>query len=215
MVFLRNITIILLISFNIITAFDFSPVRLKYSGGDWYNDENCLKILAQYVNKNTDIKMDTNQIVLSMDSKKIFDYPFLFMTGHGGLKYTQKEIINIRKYLLNGGFLYIDDDYGFNKDIMNFMEDLFPDRDLVRIPNDFEIYRTFYKFDYMPKIHEHYKGSPEVYGIFINKKLSLLYTFNTNISDGWAVYETHKDPKEKRIQALKMGVNIVYYALFK
>jgi len=196
-------------------AFDFTPVRLRYEGGDWYNDENALTILAGYVNEHTPLKMDTSEIVLSMDNRRIMDYPFLFMTGHGGFDYTQSELENIRAYVLAGGFVYIDDDYGFNTDIMNFLDELFPARSTVKLSPDSDILNAFYKLDRLPKIHEHYDGEPEMYGIFIGEKIGVLYTFNSNISDGWAVYETHNDPLEKRIEALKTGVNIIYYALFK
>ncbi len=216
MVFCRIIIfIIVLFLSNFLSAFDFTPVRLKYKGGDWYNDEYCLKILAKYINEHTNLKMDTSQIIFSISDKRIMDYPFLFMTGHGGIKYSKNEIDNIKKYLLNGGFLYIDDDYGFNRDITGFLNDLFDDRNVIKLPVNNEIYSNIYKFNNMPKIHEHYTGNPSSYCIFINGKISVLYTFNTNISDGWAIYETHKDPWEKREQALKMGTNIIFYALFR
>ncbi|MDY6786843.1 MAG: DUF4159 domain-containing protein [candidate division WOR-3 bacterium] len=216
MVFRRVILICLFIGITAgLWAFDFTPVRLRYEGGDWYNDENALTILADYINEHTPLKMDTSEIVCSMDNRRIMDYPFLFMTGHGGFDYTQRELENIRAYVLSGGFVYIDDDYGFNTDIMNFLDELFPARSTVKLSPDSDILSTFYKLDRLPKIHEHYDGEPEMYGIFIGEKIGVLYTFNSNISDGWAVYETHNDPLEKRIEALKTGVNIIYYALFK
>jgi len=198
-----------------ISGFDFTPVRIQYDGGDWYNDRECLKILAEYVNSHSDLRMDTSETVLKMSDKRIHNYPFLFITGHDKLKFTKKDIENVREYVLNGGFIYIDDDYGFNKDARTFIREVFPDRDLVRISSDEEIFSSVYEFKKLPKIHEHYEGPPEAYAVFINKKIGILYTYNTNFSDGWAVYETYKDPDEKRTLALKMGVNIIYYALFK
>lgn len=216
MVFRRIIPVFIFLCICVnLCAFDFTPVRLRYEGGDWYNDENALTILAEYVNQHTPLEMDTSEIILSMDDRRIMDYPFLFMTGHGGFDYTHRELENMRSYVLAGGFVYIDDDYGFNTDIMNFLDELFPGRNTVKLSHDSDILSTFFKIDKLPKIHEHYEGEPEMYGIFIDSKIGVLYTFNSNISDGWAVYETHKDPREKRLEALKAGVNIVYYALFK
>lgn len=196
-------------------GFDFTPARLKYEGGDWYNDPDCLKYLAKYVNSHTSISMDTSQIAVDIDDKRMNEYPFLFMTGHGGLKVSEKGIACVRDYLNRGGFLYIDDDYGFNQDARRFVSEIFPDRELIRIDSTAEIFSSYYKINRMPKIHEHYKGEAEVFGLFVNGKLSILYTYNTNISDGWAGYDLYKDPDEKRESAKRMGVNIIYYALFK
>jgi len=201
--------------FTVVCAFDFSPVRLKYKGGDWYNDPDCLKKLAYFVNSNTSVSMDTLQVIMEMQDERINEYPFLFMTGHGGLNAGKSEMDNLREYLYSGGFLYIDDDYGFNTDIRRFIGELFEDRVLIRLSLDSEIFSSYYNFSKMPKIHEHYKGESETYGLFINGKLAILYTYNTNISDGWADYDLYKDPESKRLDAQKMGVNFVYYALFK
>ena len=198
-----------------LSGFDFTPVRIQYEGGDWYNDRECLKILAEYVNLHTDLIMDTNETVLRMSDRRIHDYPFLFITGHDKLKYSKKDIVNMREFVSNGGFVYIDDDYGFNKDVRIFLKELFPERELVRISADEKIFSSVYPFKKLPKIHEHYEGSPEAFAIYINDDIGILYTYNTNFSDGWAAYETYKDPDKKREDALKMGANIIYYALFK
>lgn len=214
----RRVVLILFIcflSFLSMGAFDFSPARIKYDGGDWYNDPDCLKYLAKYVNSRTDISMDTAQTAVDIDDSRMNEFPFLFMTGHGGLNVSEKGIACVRDYLNGGGFLYIDDDYGFNSDARRFISLMFPDRELIRIDSTAEIFSSYYQINRMPKIHEHYKGEAEVFGLFINGKLSILYTYNTNISDGWADYELYKDPDEKRESAKRMGVNIIYYALFK
>ncbi|MGE3063233.1 MAG: DUF4159 domain-containing protein [bacterium] len=207
--------IFLLIVFQTLNAFDFTPVRIQYEGGDWYNDRDCLKLLAKFINSETDLKMDTSEIVLKLSDKRIHDYPFLFITGHDKIKYTSRDIENVREYIYNGGFIYIDDDYGFNGSVRSFIRDIFPERELVRLPAHEKIFSSVYEFKKIPKIHEHYEGAPEAYGLFINKKIGILYTYNTNFSDGWATYETYKDPDSRRLDALKMGVNIIYYALFK
>lgn len=207
--------IILLAIFQPALSFDFTPARIEYEGGDWYNDRDCLKILAEFVNANTSLEMDTSEAVLRMSDERIYRHPFLFMTGHEKLKYTYRDLNNLRSYLESGGFLYIDDDYGFNSSVRAFVRDLFPQRELVRISPDEEIFSSLFAFDRLPKIHEHYEGAPEAYAVFIGGKIALLYTYNTNFSDGWAVYETYKDPKSRRDEALKMGANIIFYALFK
>lgn len=217
MVLFRRAGITVLLAFIIIvlSSSDLSLIRLKYDGGDWYNDPDCLNILAKYVNKNTELNVDTLQRVYEMSDTAIFNYPFLFMAGHGGILFNDNETSNLRNYLLSGGFLYIDDDYGFRADAMRLMESVFPDREIVKLPADFEILNAYFEMDKLPKTHEHYKGAPEWYGVFINEKLAILFTYNTNISDGWAVYETHNDPEAKRIEAMKMGTNILYYGLFR
>lgn len=217
MVFLGKNAILIACLFSaIITwSFDFTPVRIRYEGGDWYNDPDALKILAEYVNSNTEIRMDTAQKVLRLGDKDIGDYPFLFITGHGDFLYSEHDMANVREYLRNGGFIYIDDDYGFNRNIMAFLTELFPDNPPCNVYDDNAVFSSYFQLTYMPKIHEHYRGNPETYGIFINDKLSLLYTFNTNISDGWSYAELHSDPPHKKESALKMGVNIIYYALFR
>lgn len=217
MVFLRKqyIVAICILCTLMCRAFDFTPVRIKYEGGDWYNDPNALKILAEYINENTSIQMDTTEYILRLKDRDIHDHPFLFITGHGDFLYNDRDLENIREYITNGGFVYIDDDYGFNRGIMSFLTDLFPDNQPRIVYDDNDIFSCCFYMPYMPKIHEHYKGDPETYGIFINSKISILYTFNTNISDGWSTAELHNDPPIKKEAALKMGSNIIYYALFK
>ncbi len=213
LIFLCSITFF---SINIF-SFDFTPVRLKYDGGDWYNDPENLKLLSKFVNENTPLRMDTNEIVLELSDKSIKKYPFLFMVGHGGLKYNKENIQNLRDYILEGGFLLIDDDYGFDKDIRKFLSDLFPDREPVKLPLDknCELLNTFFELKKFPKMHEHYPGPPEVYAIFVKDKIGVLFLYNTNISDGWTYPEKYKDPESKRIESFKIGANIIFYSLFK
>lgn len=156
-------------------------------------------------------------MVLEMSDKRIHDFPFLFMTGHGGLKYDKREKENLREYVLNGGFLLIDDDYGFDKDIRRFLSDLFPERELVKLPldQDCELLKTYFKLNKFPKMHEHYDGPPEIYAIFVNEKIGVLFLYNTNISDGWTYPEKYKDPEYKRKEAFEIGTNIIFYSLFK
>ncbi|RKZ21499.1 hypothetical protein DRQ18_04365, partial [bacterium] len=145
---------------------------------------------------------------------EIFSHPFVFVTGHGNIVFSEEEIKNIRRYLENGGFIYVDDDYGMDEYIRREIMRIFPSRKLVEVPFDHPIYHIFYDFPQgLPKIHEHYKGPPKGYGIFMDGRLALFYTYNTNISDGWADPEVHRDPPLKRELAIKMGINILLYAL--
>ncbi len=192
----------------------FVPVRIKYmGGGDWYNDPEILPNLMKELKiRVKSIDVSEEQVVLSLDDDRIFNYPFLFITGHGNIRLSQKEIENLRKYLYGGGFLYIDDDYGLDKFIRRELKRVFPDKKLEKVPFSHPIYHMFYDFPTgLPKIHEHYKGPPEGYGIFIDGRLAVFYTYNTNISDGWT--DRHNDPPEKMEQAFRMGVNIILYAL--
>ncbi len=187
--------------------------RLQYDGGgDWYNDPEVLPNLAKYANQilTTDFPRD-QEIVKAVDTK-LFDYPFLYLTGHGNIRFTDRELDNLREWMLRGGFLYADDDYGMNEAFRREIKRVFPERDLVELGPDFPLYNSFFNFSKLPKIHKHDEKPPQAFGLFDDAgRLMLLYTYETNISDGWADPETHKDPPEIREQALRFGVNIIYY----
>ena len=187
--------------------------RLQYrGGGDWYNDPEVLVNLARFINQNTLLRLEERQEVVSPDDPDIFRYPFIYMTGHGRVHFSREEAQNLRRYLLSGGFLYIDDDYGMDQYIRPEIKKIFPDRELVPVPFSHPIYHILYQFPQgPPKVHEHYPGPPEGYGIFVGGRLVLYYTFNSNVSDGWT--EAHGDPPEVRERAFKMGANMVLYAL--
>jgi len=189
-------------------------VRVKYNGGDWYNDPSIIPNMLREFQKRTGIETSPGEVVLSLNSPEIFFYPFLFITGHGKINLSEEEIKNLRKYLYSGGFVYADDDYGMDEYFRRLVAKAFPESKLILLPPDHEIYHCFYDLkNGLPKIHEHYKGPPEGYGLFINRRLALFYTYNSNISDGWADPDVHNDPPEKREEAFKMGVNIIYYAI--
>jgi hypothetical protein len=198
---------------NISLAQNFTIARLKYEGGgDWYNDPDIIPNLAQELNKRTNIKTDITEKVVSLNDDNLFQCPFLFVTGHGNINLSEEEVKNLREFLTNGGFLYADDDYGMDESFRREMKRVFPDIDLVELPNDHPIYHVIYNFlNGLPKIHEHYEGLPKGLGLFYQGRLVVFYSWNSNISDGWT--EAHNDPLEKREIAFKMGVNIVAYAL--
>ena len=195
----------------------FQIARLKYSGGgDWYNDPSAEVNLLKFVQANTNIKVNAEYKFVDISSDEIFSYPFLFLTGHGNVVFSTDEVNRLRKYIENGGFLYIDDDYGMDKAIRREMKKVFPGNDFIEIPFSHKIFNIFYKFENgIPKTHEHNKNAPQTFGIFLGDRLSVLYTFESNPSDGWADPEVHNDPKDKREEALKFGANIIIYALSK
>lgn len=195
----------------------FQIARLKYSGGgDWYNDPSAEVNLLKFVQANTNIKVNALYKFVDVSSDEIFSYPFLFLTGHGNIVFSTDEVNRLRKYLENGGFLYIDDDYGLDKAIRREMKKVLPGNDFIEVPFSHKIFNIFYKFENgIPKTHEHDKNPPQTFGIFLGNRLSVLYTFESNPSDGWADPEVHNDPKDKREEALKFGTNIIIYALSK
>lgn len=195
----------------------FQIARLKYSGGgDWYNDPSAEVNLLKFVQANTNIKVNAEYKFVDIASDEIFSYPFLFLTGHGNIVLSTDEANRLKTYLESGGFLYIDDDYGMDKAIRREMKKVFPGNDFIEVPFSHKIFNIFYKFENgIPKTHEHDKNAPQTFGIFLGDRLSVLYTFESNPSDGWADPEVHNDPKDKREEALKFGANIIIYALSK
>lgn len=195
----------------------FQIARLKYSGGgDWYNDPSADVNLLKFVQANTNIKVNAKYKFVDVSSDEIFSYPFLFLTGHGNIVLSIEEAKRLRTYLENGGFLYIDDDYGLDKAIRREIKKVFPENNFIEVPFSHKILNIFYKFENgVPKTHEHDKNPPQTFGIFLGDRLSVLYTFESNPSDGWADPEVHNDPKNKREEALKFGTNIIIYALSK
>jgi len=194
----------------------FVIARVKYEGGgDWYNDPSSELNMLRFLKQQTDIDVDvrTEQYV-EVGSEKLFSYPFVFMTGHGSISLTDREAQNLRAYLENGGFLYVDDDYGFDKAFRREMKKVFPEKELVELPFSHGIYHVHYDFpNGLPKIHEHDKKPPQGYGIFHEGRLVLFYTYESNLADGWADPDVHKNPEEVRQKALRMGLNIIVWAL--
>ena len=193
----------------------FTVARLKYGGGgDWYNDPSAIPNLLEELKKRTQITAASDQVIVELNDERLFNYPFLFITGHGNIKFTSQEAQQLRLYLENGGFLYIDDDYGMDRSVRREIRKVFPDSKLVELPFSHAIYHCHYSFPHgLPKVHEHDGKAPRGYGVFLDKRLVLFYTYETNISDGWADPDVHKDPPKKREQAFKMGTNIIVYSL--
>jgi len=185
---------------------------LKYNGGgDYYANPSALPNLIQFCNQNIGTQISKDVPYVEVGSKDLFQYPFVHMTGHGNVVFSKAEVSNLRTYLLGGGFLHIDDNYGMDEYIRTEIKKVFPEHDLQEIPSNHEIFSVKYKFNGLPKIHEHDGKRPQAFGIFHDERLVLLYTYETDLSDGWEDQRVHNDPEDKRQQALKMGANIVYY----
>jgi len=209
----KTILCLMLLQTGSISA-NITIVRLKYrGGGDWYNDPSIIPNLTAEINKRTQVKVNTNEKELSFSDDDIFRHPFVFITGHGNIRFTEDEIKQIRQYLINGGFVYADDDYGMDESFRREIKRVFPEEDLLEIPYNHPIYRNFYNIKELPKTHKHDGGTPRGYGMFHKERMVVYYTYDTNISDGWADPEIHNDPPEKREEAFKMGINIFLYAL--
>lgn len=194
----------------------FKIVRLKYSGGgDWYNDPSAEINMMEYLKKNTAIEVDEPKFyTVDISSDEIYNYPFILLTGHGNIVFSESEVTRLRTYLERGGFIYADDDYGMDKAFRREIEKVFSGEQMKELPFDHKIYSSHFSFpNGLPKIHEHDSKPPQGFGYFINGRLCVYYTYETNISDGWANPREHEDPPEKREEAFKMGTNIIVYAL--
>ena len=194
---------------------EFTIARLRYrGGGDWYTDPTSLSNLLREVEKAIGTKTPKEEVRISIMDEALFTYPFLYMTGHGAVEFSEEEAAKLRLYLTSGGFLWADDCYGMDQSFRKEIRKVFPDEELVEIPFSHEIYRVVYGFPQgLPKIHEHAGGPPHGYAIFHEGRLVVFYSFNTDIGDGLEDTDVHRDPPEQREAALKMAVNIVGYAL--
>lgn len=193
----------------------FTLARIKYrGGGDWYNDPSALKNLIEFTKNRVPISIDEEYEDVAIGSRDLFRYPFAFLTGHGTISLNQTEASNLRDYLENGGFLYIDDDYGLDKHFRDIINRIFPNEELIEIPFEHAIYHQVYDFpNGLPKVHEHDGKAPRGFGLFLDGKLVLFYTYESNLADGWTNPEVHQNPESIRQDALQMGVNILVYAL--
>lgn len=194
----------------------FRIARLKYSGGgDWYNDPSAEVNMMNYLKKNTSVDVDEPKFYTAdVASDEIYDYPFVLITGHGNIDFSDTEVKRLRKYLENGGFMYADDDYGMDESFRREIKKIFPNEELKELPFDHKIYNVHYNFPKgLPKIHEHDGKPPQGFGIWYQGRLCVYYTYETNISDGWADTREHDDPQEKRDESFRMGTNIIIYVL--
>jgi len=189
---------------------------LKYNGGgDWYaNLETSLPNLIQFSNQSLGTQINPEQAIVEVGSNEIYRYPFIHMTGHGNVVFSQQEVSNLRKYLLSGGFLHIDDNYGLDQFIRTEMLKVFPELQWVELPTTHPIYHQ--KFDFpngLPKVHKHDEQRPRGFGLIYEGRLVCFYSFESDLGDGWESSSVHNDSDEARLKALKMGANIIQYVL--
>ena len=206
----------ILLFFLILQSFAFAQevAILKYGGGgDWYSNPTAVPNLIAFANKNAKTTIDKNPKTVAINNQDLFNFPIVFMTGHGNVFFSKEEAKNLRDYLISGGFLHISDNYGMDKFIRKELKKVFPELELTEIPPNHSIYNQSFKFpDGLPKIHEHDKKAPQGFGLFYKGRLVCFYDFESDLSDGWEDASIHNDPQEVRLKALKMGSNIIEYA---
>ena len=186
---------------------------LKYKGGgDWYANPTSLPNLIRFCNENLNTDLAKEPAVVEPGNRDIFNYPYVHLTGHGNIVFTPVEAENLRKYLLGGGFLHADDNYGLEPSFRREMQKVFPDDEWIELPWEHPIFHQRYDFSQgLPKIHEHDAKRPQAFGIVKEGRLVVLFTFETDLGDGWEDLEVHRDPENKHRQALEMGANIISY----
>tara|TARA_B110000305_G_C19412774_1_gene626361 strand:- start:123 stop:779 length:657 start_codon:yes stop_codon:yes gene_type:complete len=211
------ITLIALLAvLNVQSQSSYQLAVLKYGGGgDYYANPTALPNLIKFCNQNLETNISTETPYVEVGSPDLFLHPYLHMTGHGNVVFSAAEAENLRTYLMSGGFLHIDDNYGMDEFIRVEIQKVFPENQLVELPFTHDIFHQNYDFNGLPKIHEHDGKRPQAFGIIVDGRLVCLYTYETDLSDGWENPEVHNDEENKRIQALKMGANILMYAFMQ
>ena len=187
---------------------------IKYNGGgDWYANPTSLPNLIKFCNENLGTNIQKDYVAIEPSSSEIFNFPIVHLTGHGNVIFSNQDVINIRNYLLSGGFLHIDDNYGLDKYIRREMKKVFPELEFIELPYSHAIYSQKYSFPKgLPKIHEHDKKPPQGFGLIHNGQLICFYTYECDLGDGWEDPAVHNDSEETRLKALQMGANIISYA---
>lgn len=195
-----------------IYAQDIAVLQYK-GGGDWYSNPTALPNLIKFCNQNINTVINKKPVTVTPESVDIFQYPYIHMTGHGNVFFTDEDAENLRNYLLSGGFIHIDDNYGMEPYIRKELVKVFPDKKLEELTSSHPIFSSKYNFPQgLPKIHEHDGKRPQALGISHEGRLILLFTFESDLGDGWENPEVHNDPEKVRLKALKMGANIIKYA---
>ena len=210
---LKKLLLLLFIGFSVQISAQEVAV-LKYNGGgDWYSNPTALPNLISFANENSNTQIAKDPTSVSVGSVDLLNFPIVFMTGHGNVFFTNEEALNLRNYLISGGFLHISDNYGLDKYIRRELAKVFPKLTLLEIPSNHPIYnQTFIFKDGLPKIHEHDKKAPQGFGLFYEGRLICFYDYESDLSDGWEDASIHNNPEEVRLKALKMGANIIEYA---
>ena len=212
---MKLISLISIIIFSTVGAQSFSVARVHYGGGgDWYSDPSSIPNLLTYLEENTPVSTSNEDIHIKLTDKEINQYPYLYITGHGNIRLTEDEVISLRSILMNNGFLHADDNYGLDVSFRRELKRVFPNKELVPLPNDHPIFHSYYSFpNGLPKVHEHDGKPPQALALFEEDRMIVLYTYESDLGDGWEDASVHEDPWPIREAALKMGVNIIYYSL--
>ncbi len=204
------------VSFTLLSSgtYTYKIAKVQYKGGgDWYANRTALPNLIKFCNQNLKSNINPNDAVVDVGSPDIFDYPYVYLTGHGNILFDANDAANLRKYLESGGFLHIDDNYGLDAFIRIEMKKVFPDLSFIELPYSHAIYHQKYDFSKgLPKIHEHDGKPAQGFGLIYKGRLVCFYSYESDLGNGWEDPEVHGDPAEKREQALKMGANIIQYA---
>ena len=193
----------------------FTLARLHYGGGgDWYANPSSIPNLLKYIGENSSIKTAKKEARVKILDEDLFRYPILYMTGHGNVSFSNSEALRLRQYLISGGFLFADDNYGMNDSFRRQMKKVFPDKDLVELPFSHGIFDIHFRFpNGLPKIHEHDGKPPQAFGIFHEGRLVVFFTYESDLGDGWEDESVHNDPLERRNAALQMGTNVIVWSL--
>jgi len=193
----------------------FTIARLHYDGGgDWYSDPGSLPNLLEFLEEQDLVRCQKEEARVRIMDKEFFSYPYLYITGHGNMRFSEEEILRLRRHLQSGGFLHADDNYGMDPSFRREIRRIFPDNELVELPFDHPIYHIVYPFpEGLPKVHEHDGKPPQGLGIFYHGRLVVFYSYECDLGDGWEDIEVHGDSPEIHRKALEMGANIVTYSL--
>lgn len=194
---------------------EFTIARIHYGGGgDWYCDPSSLPNLLDYLHNQTGMTVADEEVQLKLTDKELFNHPYLYLTGHGNMRFSDDEVLRLREFLLRGAFLHADDNYGLDESFRREMKRIFPNRELVELPHNHPIFSSYFKMpNGVPKVHEHDNKPPQGLGIFDGDRLMVFYSYESDLGDGWEDEEVHHDPTPVREAALQMGVNIIWYAL--
>ena len=198
-----------------IMAQHFTIARLHYGGGgDWYSNPSSLPNLLHYLQTHTAIISADKEARIKLTDENLYSYPYLYMTGHGNVRFTNAEIIRLRTFLQRGGFLHADDNYGMDPSFRREMKRVFPEKKLVPLPHDHPLFHQVFDFNNgLPKIHEHDNKPPQALALYEDDRILVIYTYESDLGDGWEDAEVHNDPNYIREAALQMGVNIIHFAL--
>lgn len=218
--FFRKIFVVILAAalsavMPVLAQTEVTVARLKYGGGgDWYGNRTSFINIFNFLKKNHGLETADKETAVEPGGEALFQYPIIYIAGHGNIRFNDQEIRNLRQYLTSGGFLWADDDYGMDASFRREMKKVFPELEWVELPFSHPIYHQLYNFpNGLPKIHKHDGGPPHGYGLIYEGRLVCFYTFNTDISDGCENADIHGDPEKLRMEALKMASNIIFYAL--